>query len=94
MADAESISRQGKCDRVLLTGATGYIGSGLLPLLERRGVAVRCPCTQARKFAAAGGRGDRDRPRRRAGSSLTGQCTGRSANGLLPRRPDGLFCRL
>lgn len=27
---------------VLLTGATGYIGSRLLPRLERQGVAVRC----------------------------------------------------
>ncbi len=27
---------------ILLTGATGYIGGRLLPLLERRGVRVRC----------------------------------------------------
>ncbi len=28
--------------RVLLTGATGYVGGRLLPVLERRGVALRC----------------------------------------------------
>ena len=28
--------------RVLLTGATGYVGGRLLPLLESRGVSVRC----------------------------------------------------
>ena len=28
--------------RILLTGATGYIGGRLLPLLERRAVVVRC----------------------------------------------------
>jgi len=27
---------------VLLTGATGYIGGRLLPLLERRGFSLRC----------------------------------------------------
>ncbi|HEU4723902.1 MAG TPA: NAD-dependent epimerase/dehydratase family protein, partial [Candidatus Eisenbacteria bacterium] len=27
---------------VLLTGATGYVGGRLLPLLEARGVRVRC----------------------------------------------------
>lgn len=28
--------------RVLLTGATGYVGGRLLPVLERRGYAIRC----------------------------------------------------
>ena len=28
--------------RVLLTGASGYVGGRLLPLLEARGLAVRC----------------------------------------------------
>ena len=28
--------------RVLLTGASGYVGGRLLPRLERRGLAVRC----------------------------------------------------
>lgn len=28
--------------RILLTGATGYVGGRLLPLLEQRGLAVRC----------------------------------------------------
>ena len=28
--------------RVLLTGATGYVGGHLLPRLEKRGIAVRC----------------------------------------------------
>ena len=27
---------------VLLTGATGYVGGRLLPVLERAGVRVRC----------------------------------------------------
>ena len=27
---------------ILLTGATGYVGGRLLPLLERRGLPVRC----------------------------------------------------
>ena len=27
---------------VLLTGATGYVGGRLLPLLQRRGIRVRC----------------------------------------------------
>ena len=31
-----------KAPAVLLTGATGYIGGRLLPLLERRGVRLRC----------------------------------------------------
>lgn len=29
-------------DRILLTGATGYVGGRLLPLLEQRGYRVRC----------------------------------------------------
>ena len=32
----------GNSPLILLTGATGYIGGRLLPLLERRGVRVRC----------------------------------------------------
>src|SRR5271165_3106068 len=31
-----------KKSAILLTGATGYIGGRLLPLLERRGVRLRC----------------------------------------------------
>lgn len=40
MSDAASQDAQPPI--VLLTGATGYVGSHLLPLLELRGLAVRC----------------------------------------------------
>ena len=39
---APSDARPGAAPSVLLTGATGYIGGRLLPVLEQRGVAVRC----------------------------------------------------
>ena len=32
----------GSLPTILLTGATGYVGGRLLPLLERRGLALRC----------------------------------------------------
>jgi uncharacterized protein YbjT (DUF2867 family) len=36
------MSRATEAERVLLTGATGYVGSHLLPQLEARGISVRC----------------------------------------------------
>jgi len=35
---------------LLLTGSTGYIGGRLLPLLERRGLHVRCLCRQPERL--------------------------------------------
>ena len=37
--------------RILLTGATGYVGRCLLPELERRGHAVRCLARRPEKLA-------------------------------------------
>ena len=37
---------------VLLTEATGYTGSRLLPLLEQRGVRVRCLASDERQASA------------------------------------------
>ncbi|MBN1443902.1 MAG: SDR family oxidoreductase [Planctomycetes bacterium] len=34
--------QQAACNLILLTGATGYVGGRLLPLLEQRGLRVRC----------------------------------------------------
>ena len=42
MADRDSI--------ILLTGGTGYIGGRLLPLLERRGLRLRCVCRQPQRL--------------------------------------------
>jgi uncharacterized protein YbjT (DUF2867 family) len=36
------LERTSRCNRLLVTGATGYIGSRLVPLLEQRDVRVRC----------------------------------------------------
>jgi uncharacterized protein YbjT (DUF2867 family) len=41
-SDTKSVSPETKSPLVLLTGATGYIGSRLLPLLEDRNIRVRC----------------------------------------------------
>jgi uncharacterized protein YbjT (DUF2867 family) len=35
---------------VLLTGATGYVGGRLLPLLEQRGLRLRCACRQPERL--------------------------------------------
>jgi uncharacterized protein YbjT (DUF2867 family) len=43
--------------RVLLTGASGYIGGELLPVLEARGFAVRCLTRRPESFRAGGGAG-------------------------------------
>jgi uncharacterized protein YbjT (DUF2867 family) len=40
----------GKQEIVLLTGATGYVGGRLLPLLEAKGAAVRCLARQPEKL--------------------------------------------
>lgn len=45
---------RGKPATVLVTGATGYIGGRLLPLLVARGRSVRCLVRDPQKFAAAG----------------------------------------
>jgi uncharacterized protein YbjT (DUF2867 family) len=36
---------------ILLTGATGYVGGRLLPLLERRGLPVRCLTRRPERLA-------------------------------------------
>ena len=41
--------------RVLLTGATGYVGGCLLAELERRGIAVRCLARRPEKLAGRAG---------------------------------------
>jgi len=41
--------------RVLLTGATGYVGGCLLAELERRGIAVRCLARRPEKLAGRTG---------------------------------------
>ena len=47
---------------LLLTGATGNVGSRLLPLLLERGEDVRCLVRDPRRFGgAAGRRADRAR---------------------------------
>ncbi len=35
---------------ILLTGATGYIGGRLLPVLEQRGIRLRCACRQPERL--------------------------------------------
>ena len=35
---------------ILLTGATGYIGGRLLPLLEQRSLRLRCVCRQPERL--------------------------------------------
>ncbi|MBM3524347.1 MAG: NAD-dependent epimerase/dehydratase family protein, partial [Alphaproteobacteria bacterium] len=42
-------------DRVLLTGATGYVGGRLLPLLQARGVQVRCLARDPARLQALAG---------------------------------------
>lgn len=42
---------------VLLTGATGYVGGRLLPLLEKRGLAVRCLARRPKHLSARVGAG-------------------------------------
>ena len=50
-------SCEGPAGAVLVTGASGYVGGRLVPLLERRGERVRClarrPELLAGRFAAA-----------------------------------------
>ena len=50
-------SSEGAAGPVLVTGASGYVGGRLVPLLERRGERVRClarrPELLAGRFAAA-----------------------------------------
>ena len=41
--------------RILLTGATGYVGGVLLPKLEQRGYAVRCLARRPGKLAGRTG---------------------------------------
>ena len=43
--------------RILVTGATGYVGGRLVPLLLRRGYRVRCMARDPRKLA---GRWEKD----------------------------------
>jgi uncharacterized protein YbjT (DUF2867 family) len=38
--------------RILLTGATGYVGGRLLSLLEQRGALVRCLARRPEAFAS------------------------------------------
>ena len=49
-SDAQPEHRTRERPRVLLTGATGYIGSRLLPLLEQRDVWVRCLARKPEKL--------------------------------------------
>ena len=42
--------------KILLTGATGYVGGCLLAELERRGHAVRCLARRPHKLAGRTGR--------------------------------------
>ncbi len=46
------------CHRVLVTGATGYVGGRLVPALLRRGYAVRCVVREPRKVAERPWRND------------------------------------
>lgn len=51
MVDSRPEKSEKASPRILLTGATGYVGSRLLPLLEQRGEHVRCCVRSPQKIA-------------------------------------------
>lgn len=53
--------RQGKIERVLLTGATGFVGRYVLRELLKRGYSVVCPVRSRAKLAAIAKNLDQDR---------------------------------
>ena len=77
---------------ILLTGASGYVGSRLLPSLQADGLAVRCLARSPESLGAppAGRRpAHRGRRRRRGRESWPRRRAGGDRRGLLPHPLDG-----
>ena len=75
--------------RILLTGATGYVGGRLLAALERRGVPVRCFVRRPEALRGRAGALDRDRRGRRSRRPGRGPSPRGDRRRLLPDPLDG-----
>ena len=75
---------------VLLTGASGYVGGRLLPLLESTGSKVRCPRQKSRKPTRPHRSGNRSRCWRCPRCRVFKQYIRRHRHGILSCAFDGL----